>query len=104
MLDGLHIHRAGYPPLLTHIFPCVSPLGVSIADGVKGGWIRFNPSLYRLEVRTPVCENTGARVLNAGDVGLYAYYTQQATRPFLHAGTQCVTWKWVCIEDLLNLR
>jgi len=82
---------------LSEIQPFYDPERNSIPSAVKSGLLRFNPQLYRLEARTLALRDADDYVDLPGDVGLYAHFTDQATRTSVHSDAQRVKWTWVPI-------
>jgi len=73
---------------------------VSIRVGLGNGSMRWNRTLQRLEAKVPVPKGIDKREVLSGDIGLYAYFTQQATHPVLTRGVQCTKLRWVPISEL----
>lgn len=67
---------------------------VSIPEGIRAGWLRWNAEYQRVEKRVPLLLAAETRKL-PGEIGLYAYWTQQATKSPHLANAQRVEWCWV---------
>lgn len=83
--------------VLESLQPFFDPERHTIPSAVKSGLVRFNPVLQRLEHRSLTLQEDGTSVDLPGDVGLYAYFTDSATRALGHSSTQCAKWSWVPI-------
>jgi len=73
---------------------------VTIRAMVESGWIRWNHQLQRLESRQPILWEEVASDRLPGDVGLYAYFTGQATKPARRGEAQGFIWRWVDLNDV----
>lgn len=86
--------------LLTDVHPLPRSSLVSIQEGIKGGWIRYNESLQRLEARLPRLTQGRKFSKLDGQRGLYAHFTGQATLLSSRSSTQCAEWEWVPLSEL----
>jgi len=80
--------------VLTSVHPVYNFTRESLLSGLKDGWIRFNPDFQRLEVREPRLVTDDEWSSLPGDVGLYAFFTSQATHPLSQGDAQHVIWEW----------
>jgi len=94
-LQGFYNVAEGMFQVLLSVYPTYKATRKSLLSGLKDGWIRFNPEFQRLEAREPHLVTDTDWSFLPGDVGLYAYFTSQATRPLSLGDVQCVKWEWV---------
>lgn len=65
---------------------------------LEGTCYRWNSSLQRLEFRMPSLSTSDGLTCLPGEVGLYAYFTQQATKAVVLADAQRIIWTWVGLD------
>lgn len=88
---GFHNLAREIALLVSDVIHSASP-DVPIRQGIKGGWIRWNSEYQRLEQRVPSYVNMKRPVTLPGRLGIYAWFTGQATRLLPRGNTQCVEW------------
>jgi len=98
-LEHYYNVSAGMMHVLTSVHPVYISSRESLLRGLKDGWIRFNPEFQRLEARVPRLVKDADWSDLPGDVGIYAYFTSQSTRPLSIGDTSCIEWKWVAIAS-----
>jgi len=86
--------------LVQDVIPNCKFDSVSIRSSFSKGSIRWNAKLQRLEARVVVPRGIDKREKLPGDVGLYAYFTGQATTPVLAGRTRRPVARWVPISEL----
>lgn len=65
---------------------------------LEGNCFRWNSSLQRMEFKTPSLITSEGLTCLPGEVGFYAYFTQQATKAVIPADAQRIIWIWVGLE------
>lgn len=65
---------------------------------IEGSCYRWNSSLQRLEFKMPSLIMSDGLACLPGEVGIYAYFTSQATKAVIPADAQRVIWIWIGLE------